>query len=107
MRDQLRSIVVLGVAGIVAVAGTALANATLTGTHAGDPVLNRSYSLWSSSTVPGTVTDPDRRAVELGLKFTSDQAGTVLGVRFYKSRTNTGVHTGSLWTINGARLATA
>ncbi|GHJ55146.1 hypothetical protein Nm8I071_44530 [Nonomuraea sp. TT08I-71] len=107
MRDQLRSIVVLGVAGIVAVAGTALANATLTGTRAGDPVLDQSHSLWSSSTVPGTVTDPDRRAVELGIKFTSDRAGTVLGVRFYKSRTNTGAHTGSLWTISGARLATA
>ncbi|MFR9780849.1 DUF4082 domain-containing protein [Micromonospora sp. MS34] len=52
-----------------------------------------------------TVTVSDRRAVELGLKFSAVEDGSVLGVRFYKSITNTGVHTGSLWAINGTRLA--
>ncbi|MEU5940848.1 DUF4082 domain-containing protein [Micromonospora sp. NPDC047548] len=109
MRDQLRSVIVLGVAGLVAVAGTALANATLASIRGGDPLLDRpeTYSLWSGSAAPTTVTDPDRRSVELGVKFKSDQDGTVLGVRFYKSATNTGVHTGSLWTMTGTRLATA
>jgi hypothetical protein len=44
--------------------------------------------------------------VELGLKFSSDVATTVTGVRFYKSTANTGAHTGSLWTTGGTRLAT-
>jgi hypothetical protein len=44
--------------------------------------------------------------VELGLKFRSDVAGTIKGVRFYKSAANTGVHTGSLWTAAGTLLGT-
>jgi hypothetical protein len=43
--------------------------------------------------------------IELGLKFTSSVAGEVLGVRFYKSRHNTGTHTGTLWTSTGKKLA--
>ncbi|HSU67860.1 MAG TPA: DUF4082 domain-containing protein, partial [Tepidisphaeraceae bacterium] len=45
--------------------------------------------------------------VELGLKFRSDVAGLVTGVRFYKGSLNTGVHTGELWTGSGQLLATA
>ena len=36
-------------------------------------------------------------AVELGVKFRSDIAGYITGVRFYKGAGNTGTHTGSLW----------
>ncbi|MFZ5852697.1 MAG: DUF4082 domain-containing protein, partial [Actinomycetota bacterium] len=56
---------------------------------------------------PGTPADPDRVPVELGVQFRSDSAGQVTGVRFYKSAQNTGVHTGSLWSADGVRLATA
>ena len=49
----------------------------------------------------------DGRAVELGVRFRADHDGSVTGVRFYKSAANTGVHTGSLWTANGTRLAQA
>ena len=45
--------------------------------------------------------------VELGVKFTSDVAGTITGIRFYKSAANTGTHIGSLWTADGTRLASA
>ena len=45
--------------------------------------------------------------VELGLKFTTDTSGFVSGVRFYKSASNTGVHSGSLWSADGSRLANA
>ena len=34
-------------------------------------------------------------------------AGTVSGIRFYKSSQDTGTHTGELWTSTGTRLATA
>lgn len=41
------------------------------------------------------------------MKFTSDVNGWISGIRFYKASTNTGVHTGSLWTSGGTQLATA
>src|SRR4029453_14701123 len=43
----------------------------------------------------------------LGVKFRSDVAGFVTGVRFYKSAANTGPHVGSLWSTAGTVLATA
>ena len=36
--------------------------------------------------------------VEVGVKFRSDVAGFVTGVRFYKGPTNTGTHAAHLWT---------
>jgi len=47
----------------------------------------------------------DASAVELGVRFTSSQAGWLTGVRFYKSSLNTGTHVGSLWSANGQLLA--
>ena len=65
------------------------------------------YTIWSASTVAGTVdTGPDS-AVELGVKFRSDTSGYVTGIRFYKASTNTGTHVRNLWTTGGTRLATA
>jgi hypothetical protein len=63
-------------------------------------------SIWSASAVPGTVSDPDSSAIEVGLKFQSSVAGNVTGVRFYKGPSNTGTHIGHLWTSAGALLAT-
>jgi hypothetical protein len=64
------------------------------------------YSLWTDTDVPAQLSDPDNQAVELGLRFSADRAGTISAVRFYKAAANTGVHTGSLWSVGGARLAT-
>src|SRR4029079_19047236 len=36
-------------------------------------------------------------SVEVGVKFRSDVAGTVTGVRYYKNGTDHKTHTGSLW----------
>jgi hypothetical protein len=44
--------------------------------------------------------------VELGVQFTSDVAGLVTAIRFYKSAANNETHTGSLWSSGGALLAT-
>ena len=63
-------------------------------------------SLWTPSTTPATAAENDNSAVELGVKFRSDVAGYVTAVRFYKGSTNTGTHTGSLWSQTGTRLAT-
>jgi methionine-rich copper-binding protein CopC len=65
------------------------------------------YSIWSASAAPGTASDPDSSSTELGVKFRSDVAGYVTGVRFYKGSTNTGTHVGSLWSSTGTLLAQA
>jgi len=64
-------------------------------------------SLWSASTVPTVITDSDRSAVELGVRFRSDVAGFISGIRFYKGPSNTGTHLGRLWTTGGTQLASA
>jgi hypothetical protein len=63
--------------------------------------------VWNSSNAPVTSDSQDSNSVELGLKFRADADGTVLGVRFYKASTNTGTHTGHLWTSSGGLLASA
>ena len=45
--------------------------------------------------------------MEVGVKFRSDVAGKILGVRFYKASTNTGTHVANLWSSAGTKLATA
>ncbi|WP_240689916.1 DUF4082 domain-containing protein [Arthrobacter sp. PAMC25564] len=62
-------------------------------------------NIFSSNSVPTTVSTNDPNAVELGMKFRSDVAGTVTGVRFYKGGANSGTHVGHLWTATGTLLA--
>ncbi len=64
-------------------------------------------SVWPASATPKTLSDPDTAPVEVGMKFRSDVAGYICGVRFYKSTANTGTHVGSLWSSSGTRLAQA
>ena len=52
------------------------------------------------------VQDNDTNSVELGVKFRSDVAGFITGIRFYKTTGNTGTHTGRLWTTGGVNLGT-
>ncbi len=61
-------------------------------------------SIWNNSITPGTPSENDSSSVELGLRFRSDVAGFVTGVRFYKGSTNTGTHLGNLWTDSGTNL---
>jgi hypothetical protein len=93
-----------GASGVKDLAGNALATnfvwSFTTGTGPACPC-----SVWSPSTTPAqTANDPN--AVELGMRFRADVNGTITGVRFYKAATNTGTHTGSLWTNTGTLLAT-
>jgi hypothetical protein len=64
-------------------------------------------TIWPSTAVPARVDAGADSAVELGVKFRSDVAGTITGIRFYKAAANTGAHIGNLWTSAGTRLATA
>jgi hypothetical protein len=63
-------------------------------------------SIWPSTTVPGIIAAADL-PVELGLKFRSDVAGYIRGIRFYKDPRNTGTHVANLWSSAGTRLAQA
>jgi hypothetical protein len=64
-------------------------------------------TLWPGTAVPGVVDGGADSAVEMGVKFRSDAAGSITGIRFYKASANTGTHTGNLWSSTGTLLATA
>ena len=63
-------------------------------------------TIWPSTAVPGLVDGGADSSVELGVKFRSDVAGTITGIRFYKASANTGTHVGNLWSSTGTKLAT-
>jgi hypothetical protein len=83
------------------------ANVTGVSFTAGTSSGSTKTSIWSPTAVPGIAANADSGAVELGVRFRSDVSGQVTGIRFYKGSTNTGTHTGSLWSNTGTRLATA
>ena len=51
----------------------------------------------SLPTTPAVMDSNDATPVEFGMRFRSDAAEPVVGVRFYKAATNTGTHVGHLW----------
>lgn len=65
-----------------------------------------SVSLFAADATPATANVNDPSGVELGMKFSSSESGTVTGIRFYKGSQNTGTHTGTLWSASGANLGT-
>ena len=64
-------------------------------------------SIWPSTATPAVAANPDPSSVEIGVRFQSDTAGYIKGIRFYKGAGNTGPHTGKLWTASGTLLASA
>ncbi len=64
----------------------------------------QTFTLWPNTATPANPSDNGSSPVELGLKFRTDVAGRVTGVRFYKGPTNTGTHVGHLWTSSGGQL---
>lgn len=63
-------------------------------------------TLYQDTVTPTTAEVNDGVPLALGVRFTSDTAGQVTGIRFFKSAGNTGTHTGSLYTVGGQLLAT-
>src|SRR4051794_34811940 len=66
-----------------------------------------SASLWDTSVTPAVTSFNDATPVERGVRFRSDNAGYVTGLRFYKGAGNTGTHVGHLWTASGTLLGSA
>jgi Domain of unknown function (DUF4082)/Bacterial Ig-like domain/Bacterial Ig domain len=63
-------------------------------------------AIWPDTAPPGAIDGNDTSPIELGVKFTPAQDGTISGIRFYKEAGNTGTHTGTLWSASGTALAT-
>jgi len=82
--------------------GTAAAQVSLGVTAPSD-----TESLFSSATPPGVSVANDPNSVELGMKFKADVAGTITGIRYYKSAEDTGTHVANLWTATGTLVASA
>ncbi len=66
------------------------------------------WTIWPINHAPSGILDngPDS-PVQMGVKFRANSSGYIIGIRFYKASTNTGTHTGTLWTSAGTPLATA
>lgn len=63
-------------------------------------------SLFADTVTPTTPDADDGVPLSLGVRFASNTAGQVTGVRFYKSVGNTGTHTGAIYTTAGQLLGT-
>ncbi|WP_425956181.1 DUF4082 domain-containing protein [Xylanimonas sp. McL0601] len=63
--------------------------------------------IFDDTVLPTIPTEADTSPVTLGMRFQASAAGTVQGVRFYKSVQSTGPFTVDLWGANGAQLAHA
>ena len=58
--------------------------------------------------VPDELIHVDNIPIEVGVKFKTNKAGVIRGIRFYKGSTaNGGTHKGTLWSQSGTLLATA
>jgi len=86
---------------------TAVSNDFSFTTSAGSGGGSGTVTIWNPSTTPGTASSSDTSSVELGVKFTSDISGYIVGIRFYKGASNTGTHVGSLWSATGTVLSSA
>ena len=64
-------------------------------------------SLWNSAATPLVTSSFDTGNVEVGVKFRTDVAGTITGLRFYKGAWSLGQHVGSLWKADGTLLRSA
>jgi hypothetical protein len=73
-----------------------------TGSWSADPA----YSVLTSQ-VPEQQDLTDGRSYELGTKIESRTAGRITTIRYYRAPSETGTHTGQLWSSSGRLLATA
>ena len=89
-----------------AVSGVAPAAFTLTNASASTPPPPSGALSLFGNTTPALRVMMYGGPAEAGVRFRSNIAGRIVGVRFYKNSQDGGVHTGSLWTADGRLLAT-
>jgi Domain of unknown function (DUF4082) len=88
-----------GVVAALAVVGVTLVD------HAASAANASPVSIYPTGTKPAQTEAYDRKSIELGVRFSTSVNGTIVALKFYKASINTGVHTGTLWTNTGAKLA--
>lgn len=71
------------------------------------PAVVVNATIFPPTASPATLSNSSLFGIEVGVKFQADVAGTIAGIRFYKGSTNTGTHSGSLWTASGSLLSSA
>jgi hypothetical protein len=64
-------------------------------------------SVFTTQTPSGLTENDKISGIELGMRFRSAIAGSVEGVKFYKTPGNTGIHTVQLYSFEGTLLASA
>jgi hypothetical protein len=62
---------------------------------------------FTANSISAVKTLNDSSLVNLGIKFQAEAAGWISGSRVYKGASNSGPHTGFLWTADGPLLASA
>ena len=67
----------------------------------------KTVSLFTASTVPKVVADPDTKPVILATRIRASVAGDIGVLKFYRSKSNVGTHIGYVWDANGRLLASA
>lgn len=67
----------------------------------------RTTGIFSDSLTPKIAADPDRVAVELGVKFSPRTSGTVTALQYYQGSKAKNVTTATLWSSDGRVLARA
>ncbi|MBW9052600.1 DUF4082 domain-containing protein [Rhizobium mesosinicum] len=65
------------------------------------------YSLFNASSTPAQTNLNDGQQLELGVKFQSNVAGDITGIKFYRSANDNGQNVVDLWSSTGTKLATA
>ena len=93
--------------GVKDAAGNAAATTDLVVHHRNRRLRTGACSLWTASTTPSVVADPDTASVEVGVRFSASRNGSISAIRFYKGAGNTGTHVVKLWTATGTLLASA
>ena len=71
-------------------------------------ILLPTYKIWPSDPIPGSATNNDGQAVQVGVKFRSTVPGYIKGLRFYNGDDNSGTYVVKLWNYDKfSLLATA
>lgn len=61
--------------------------------------------IFSDKMTPKIAVDPDRRPVELGVKFRPEKAGSVSAIQYYQGSKTSGVTEATLWSSTGRALS--
>jgi hypothetical protein len=72
-----------------------------------EPIQAGPVSIFTSLSPSGPTVNDGAGGIELGVRFRSSITGFVKGVKFFKTPGNYGIHTGQLYSFDGALMATA